>query len=73
MSASTAFAAAVACSTSPGWWKVRTVSSSHSDRTSTPPSPTCATMSASSQPSCAAAARRAARSICRGPSKVVAR
>eukprot|EP00965_Chrysotila_dentata_P170166 5617140-Pleurochrysis_carterae.AAC.1 len=30
-------------------------------------------MSSSSQPSCAVAARRAARSICRGPSKVVAR
>eukprot|EP00965_Chrysotila_dentata_P090174 2976323-Pleurochrysis_carterae.AAC.1 len=33
MSASTAFAAAAACSTSPGWWKVRTVISSHSDLT----------------------------------------
>eukprot|EP00965_Chrysotila_dentata_P075859 2506044-Pleurochrysis_carterae.AAC.1 len=43
MSLSTACAAAAACSTRPGWWNVRTASSSHSDLTSTPPSPTCAT------------------------------
>eukprot|EP00965_Chrysotila_dentata_P031187 1037967-Pleurochrysis_carterae.AAC.2 len=38
-SASTAAAAAAAWDTRPGWWNARTVRSSHSDRTSTPPSP----------------------------------
>eukprot|EP00965_Chrysotila_dentata_P097062 3208353-Pleurochrysis_carterae.AAC.1 len=45
--------------------------SSHADRASTPPSPACATMSASGQRSAAAAARSAAHLSCRAPGKVV--
>eukprot|EP00965_Chrysotila_dentata_P020226 669395-Pleurochrysis_carterae.AAC.1 len=40
---STAFAAAAAWSRKPGWWKARTVMSSHEERASIPPSPACAT------------------------------
>eukprot|EP00965_Chrysotila_dentata_P117662 3887435-Pleurochrysis_carterae.AAC.1 len=62
MSAPTAFAAAPACATRPGWWNASTVVRSHTARVSTPPSPTCATMSSSPHPSRAAARRSAARS-----------
>eukprot|EP00965_Chrysotila_dentata_P262854 6214689-Pleurochrysis_carterae.AAC.1 len=58
-SASTAAAAAAACATRPGWWKASTVMSSHSERTSTPPSPIWATMSLSAQSRVEAAARSA--------------
>eukprot|EP00965_Chrysotila_dentata_P139469 4611499-Pleurochrysis_carterae.AAC.1 len=71
VSASTAAAAAAAWLTRPGWWKARTVRSSQSERTSTPPSPTWSTMSVSGHCSTAAAARSAARSSRRGPSNVV--
>eukprot|EP00965_Chrysotila_dentata_P089157 2944017-Pleurochrysis_carterae.AAC.1 len=47
--------------------------SSQSDRASTPPSPACATMSASGQRSCAAAARSAVRLSWRFPGNVVCR
>eukprot|EP00965_Chrysotila_dentata_P183687 6065004-Pleurochrysis_carterae.AAC.1 len=70
-SASTAFAAAAACSIRPGWWNARTVISSQSERAFTPPLPACATMSSSGQRNSAAAARSAARSNWRAPGKVV--
>ena len=72
---STAAAAAAGWSDTPVWCQARTVSRAQSDRTSTPPSPICARMSASicSQPSSAAAARSAALSICRSPGKIVVR
>eukprot|EP00965_Chrysotila_dentata_P039799 1322018-Pleurochrysis_carterae.AAC.1 len=73
MSPSTAVAAAAAWLTRPGWWNARTVRSSQPERTSTPPSPTCSTMSASVHCIVAAAALRAPRSICRAPSKSVCR
>eukprot|EP00965_Chrysotila_dentata_P127851 4228030-Pleurochrysis_carterae.AAC.1 len=47
--------------------------SSHPERASTPPSPTCLTMSLSGQQSFAAAARSAVLSICRAPGKCVSR
>eukprot|EP00965_Chrysotila_dentata_P045833 1523391-Pleurochrysis_carterae.AAC.1 len=47
--------------------------SSHSDRASTPPSPACATISASGHPSASAAPRRAARSSCLAPGNTVSR
>eukprot|EP00965_Chrysotila_dentata_P029987 998717-Pleurochrysis_carterae.AAC.2 len=64
VSAATALAAAAACATRPGWWKANTVVSSHSARVSTPPSPTCATISASAHPRSSATLRSAARSTC---------
>eukprot|EP00965_Chrysotila_dentata_P258132 6213113-Pleurochrysis_carterae.AAC.3 len=73
MSASTAFAFAAAWLTRPGWWNARTVSNSQPELTSTPPSPTCSTMSASAHCIVAAAARRPPRSICRAPWKSVCR
>eukprot|EP00965_Chrysotila_dentata_P045406 1508397-Pleurochrysis_carterae.AAC.1 len=67
MSAFTVFAAAAACSSRPWWWNARTVVSLHSVRASTPPSPTCATMSSPCHRSSAAAHRSARLSSCRRP------
>ena len=73
MSASTTLAAAAKFAATPVWWKARTVSSAQSERTSTPPSPTCPTMSASRHASWAATRRSAARSTWRFPGKTVRR
>eukprot|EP00965_Chrysotila_dentata_P130664 4320348-Pleurochrysis_carterae.AAC.1 len=70
---STAVAAAAAWLTRPGWWNARAVSSSQPERTFTPPSPTCSTMSVSVHCIVAAAASRASWSTCRSPSKSVCR
>eukprot|EP00965_Chrysotila_dentata_P080620 2660281-Pleurochrysis_carterae.AAC.1 len=67
MSARTALAAALACATSPGWWKANTVVSSHVARVSTPPSPNCPTMSLSAQPSSSATLCNSARFSWRVP------
>eukprot|EP00965_Chrysotila_dentata_P174744 5768775-Pleurochrysis_carterae.AAC.1 len=73
MSAFTAAAAAAACATRPGWWNASTVSNSHSDLTSTPPSPAWETMSWSPQASVSAAAQSASRLICLVPANRVVR
>eukprot|EP00965_Chrysotila_dentata_P207005 6183867-Pleurochrysis_carterae.AAC.1 len=72
-SVSTATAAAGACATRPGWWKARTVMSSQPERTSTPPSPACGTMSRSAQSMAAAARLSVSRSSWRTPSNRVSR
>ena len=71
----TAASAAAVWSATPVWCHAKTVSMAHSERASTPPSPTWAMMSAStrSQPSSAATRRSAALSIWRAPGKTVSR
>ena len=71
ISASMTFAAASKCSTRPAWCQDRTVSSPHWDRVSIPPSPSCTSRSRSAQPSCWATTRRAVRSSCFLPGKIV--